>query len=257
MNTAPFFRFGTELQKFALSAKEDIQLSDFTNICAENVPLHMDPYLHIVVEDFFKPEVYALLSSEFQNVKKRGVSSEKNASKKQFHTFTIDYDGYVYTPQGTLDPKNPLSIFFSLEWNKFFSTIFGQFTTFETRFAFHHHPAGDRTGFVHHDFVDKPFHPDMRLPNGVIYNDAPSGNVQRRRIISLIFYLNNDEWREGDGGETGIYAADGKILLKKIPPKNNTLFAFHVSPRSMHAFQGNKTERNSFVQWFHLPPELL
>ncbi len=256
MHKALLFQFGTHMQKFALKSQEDITLSDFTNVRLQDIPLHTEPYLHVVIENFFKPEMYTALCKKFSEVKDRGLSDNTKSSDTQFHTFTIDYDGYVFNPAGTLDPQNPLRIFYSLAWNNFFSTLFGQFTTFETRFAFHHHPAGDRTGFVHHDFVDKPFSPTKRLANGVIYDKADSGNVPKRRIISLLYYLNNEEWHEGDGGETGIYTPE-KTLIAKVPPKNNTLFAFHISPRSMHAFQGNKKERNSFVQWFHLPPELL
>jgi hypothetical protein len=125
--------------------------------------------------------------------------------------------------------------------------------------AFHHHPPGDRTGFVHHDFADKQFLPESLLPNKVISGEVPKGDntITRRRIISILIYLNNPPWQEGDGGETGIYTAEKQTLLKKVPPINNTLFAFHISPKSMHAFQGNNKPRNSIVQWFHIPPEML
>ena len=257
MNSRAFFKFKTQLQKLALYSKEQIYLEDFTDLKIKDFSLVREPFPHIVIENFFKPDIYAALCQKFEIAKNKGFSEEKASPVNQFHAFTVEYDGYVYTPQGTLDPTNPLSLFFSLEWNNFFSKLFHQFSTFETTLAFHHHPIGNTTGFVHNDFVDMPFSPISKLPNGVIWKSSPKPDRKVRRTISILYYLNNPEWRQGDGGETGIYSADKKTLLKVVPPVNNTLFAFQTSPQSMHAFQGNKTERNSFVQWFHTPPELL
>jgi 2-oxoglutarate-Fe(II)-dependent oxygenase superfamily protein len=252
------FKLNTRIKKFSLSSQENIELTDFTNVSPKDVTVVTDPFPHFVVENFFKPEVYEALSQQFNDVKKRGLSKDKTDNRaQQFHAFDIDYDGYVYRPAGTIDPKDPLSVFYSLAWNGFFSKVFDQFTTFETMFAFHHHPAGDRTGFVHHDYSEKRFNSNSRLPNGVICGNKEPCDLVRRRIISILFYLNNDSWKLGDGGETGIYSADQKTLLKTVPPISNSLFAFQTSKRSMHAFQSNKTERNSFVQWFHIPSELL
>lgn len=252
-------RFFTKLVKFALAAKEDIQLSDFSDVRPQDIKVITEPFPHIVVDNFFKPAVYEALCKQFNEIKARGLSTEKRGDYTKFHAFDVDYDGYVCTPAPTLDPHNPRRLFYSLEWNAFFSKLFHQFTTFETSFAFHHHPPGDKTGFVHHDFVDRYFYPTPVLPNGVIAGerDMEPGTNARRRIISLLIYINNEEWQEGDGGETGIYAADKTTLLKTVPPINNRLFAFQTSPLSMHAFQTNKKDRNCLVQWFHVPPEML
>ena len=60
------------------------------------------------------------------------------------------------------------------------------------------------------------------------------------------------------GGETGIYLPDGKTLVAKIPPKNNLLFAFEISPLSYHAYLGSETmQRNSFIWWYHSHPSYL
>ncbi|OGC87994.1 hypothetical protein A2419_00815 [Candidatus Adlerbacteria bacterium RIFOXYC1_FULL_48_26] len=252
-------RLFTKLAKFALATKEDVQLSDFTDIRPKDIKVITEPFPHIVVDNFFKPEVYAALCEQFNEVKARGLSNEKRGEYKKFHAFDMDYDGYRYIPAPTLAPSNVQRIFYSLEWNAFFSKLFHQFTTFETSFVFHHHPSGDKTGFVHHDYVDRYFNPTFRLPNGVIVGekDKEPGTNARRRTISLLIYINNEEWHEGDGGETGIYVADKTTLLKTVPPVNNRLFAFQTSPVSMHAFQTNKKERNCIVQWFHTPPEML
>jgi hypothetical protein len=251
------FKLNTRIKKFALSSQEDMELENFTSVRAKDVAVINDPFPHLVIENFLKPEIYEALCQQFNEIKKRGLSRDKTDNREQFHAFDMNYDGYVYKPSGTVDPKNPLSLFYSLAWNSFFSKLFDQFTTFETTFAFHHHPAGDRTGFVHHDYSDKRFNSNSSLSNGMIWDNQEPCDLVRRRIISILFYLNNDVWKLGDGGETGIYSADQKKLLKTVPPINNSIFAFQTSQRSMHAFQGNKTERNSFVQWFHIPPDLI
>ena len=242
----------------SLATKEEVDLNDFTDVRIKDIKVESEPFPHIVVDNFFKPEAYQALCDQFNAIKERGLSKEKRADYDRFHAFDMDYDGYLYIPSPTLNSNQPLPLFYSLEWNNFFSKIFKQFTSFETSFAFHHHPAEDKTGFFHHDFTNKSFSTKLALPNGVIAREmGERGDVIRRRIISLLIYINNPEWHEGDGGETGIYSKDGKTLLKKVPPVNNRLFAFQTSPISMHAFQSNKKERNCVVQWFHIPPELL
>lgn len=257
MKSKALYRFIVQCQKMALATKEDVDIDDFITVRARDIVIEKEPFPHIVVDNFFKPEIYKALCEKFNEVKARGLSNEKRGEYSKFHAFDMDYDGYLYIPSATLEPTNPLRLFYSLEWNAFFSKVFKQFTTFETTFALHHHPAGDKTGFVHHDFSKKQFRKYSSLPNGVISTERDGNTEHRRRAISLLIYLNNEEWQEGDGGETGIYNKDGTQLLKKIPPVNNRLFAFQTSPVSMHAFQSNRKARNCMVQWFHIPFEPL
>ncbi len=257
MQSKTLFKIKTGIQKFALLSKEDIDLENFTDHKPKDIAVIKDPYPYIIVDDFFKPEVYQGLCEEFNKIKNKGFSESRKRNPNQFYRFDMDYDGYVFVPPPTLDKNNPLSFFFSLQWNRFMSHVFKQFTTFETRFAFHHHPVGDRTGFVHNDDVDMSFSSRMMLQNGVIYEEENPSDIKRRRILSILLYLNNDDWKEGDGGGTGIYAKDKKTLLKVVNPKNNRLFVFQTGPDSNHAFQTNKTPRSSLIQWFHVPPEML
>lgn len=261
MQSRRLLKFTTQCEKFILSAKEkqSLDIEDFTSVRHKDICVMTDPFPHVVIENFFKPDIYRGLVEQFARVQARGLIDEKKPNdKSRFHLFDIEYDGYVFTPPPVLHADNPLRIFYSLEWNHFFSKLFHQFTTFETSLSFHHHPKGDQTGFVHNDFVDKYFRQDIRLPNGVrpIVVDGKGGSP-RKRIIAILFYLNNDGWKEGDGGETGIYGADKMTLVKKVPPLNNSLLAFRVSQASMHAFQANLKERNSLVQWLHVPEEML
>lgn len=75
------------------------------------------------------------------------------------------------------------------------------------------------------------------------------------RAATMIFYLCNDGWEQGDGGETGIYSADCETedtVVKLIPPLNNSLFLFECSPHSYHRFVTNPGRtRNSIILWLH------
>ncbi len=45
------------------------------------------------------------------------------------------------------------------------------------------------------------------------------------RSVACLYYLNHRDWQPGDGGETAIYGEDKKTILRRIPPRDNTLFA--------------------------------
>ncbi len=249
--------------KRVAEAEEDLDLSLFLNKESLTPRTIAEPFPHVVIDNIFTLETYTSLEQIFQENFNKGLSQSITEMDK-FHPFDIEYDGYLLTPPPQHRNKTPLSVFYSVAWNMFFSRLFKQPTTFETSLAFHHHPPGDSTGFVHHDFVDKYFDIRARQPNMVIpFDTAPARAIpphlflREKRIISILFYLANPPWRSGDGGETGLYTTDQTTLAKSVAPVNNRLVAFHTSPRSFHAFQSNTLPRNCIVQWFHMPEEFL
>ena len=88
----------------------------------------------------------------------------------------------------------------------------------------------------------------------IIAEDKYDKDVMRRiRSIIGIFYLNNADWKFGDGGETGLYSArDNRKLSKAIAPVSNTLLMYEITPSSYHRFLKNHVnERNALLLWFH------
>ena len=243
------------IDKQRSALKENFPLNDCLQ--TPHIPLvELLPFPHIIADNFFQDEVYEKLLKHFQSVLNRGFSEEDDATK--FHPFLnlkgeYEYDGYVYVPRPEEEPA--LDIFFTPAWNLFFSKIFKQSTGWCTSLAYHHHPVGDQTGFVHHDNASRTFSPNDQLPNGVIFreNSNHAAAFKEMRAIALLYYLGDNPWKEGDGGETGIYRSKGESPIKLVAPKNNRLFAFEISPRSFHAFQENFAARSSIVQWFHAP----
>ena len=246
-------------EKKLAAAKEEINLDLF--IMNRHFLVEKEPIPHIIVDNFFTENVYKELVSYFTQCLDRGLVEEMDSDS--FHPFlnlkgAFAYDGYVHSLRYG-ENKVP-DILFSVEWNLLFSKIFNQQTDWCTQTAFHYHPSNNRTGFIHNDYASKKFMSSNKLPNGVIagevatYKKDDSRIYTSTRIISLLYYLNNDSWKEGDGGETGLYLTKEGSPVKLIEPVNNRLFAFQISPRSFHAFQKNLKPRSSIVQWFHIDP---
>ena len=241
--------------------KEDFPLRDYIQA---PIPLvELSPFPHIVIDNFFNKETYEKILKHFNSVLSRGFSEQDDPTR--FHLFLnlkgeYEYDGYLYVPQP--GEEQGIDIFFSMAWNLLFSKLFDQPTGWCTTVAYHHHPTGDRTGFVHHDYAKKTFSLNDRLPNGVVFHERSNESAisrkdasvfEERRGIALLYYLGDHVWKEGDGGETGLYLSKGESPIKLIAPKSNRLLAFRISLRSFHALQETFQPRSSIVQWFHIP----
>ena len=75
------------------------------------------------------------------------------------------------------------------------------------------------------------------------------------RAVAVLFYLGNEEWKPGHGGETALIAAADPNRPQPavyVPPLNNSMVVFECTPRSWHTFAGDNTAaRNSVVMWLH------
>ncbi len=243
--------------------EENLSLESYLKPHALQPNVIQEPFPHIVIDNFFHEGFVEKVSAYFNELLSKGLS-EDPLVRDRFHPFNEaqPYDGYVYAPSPSGD--EPLKLFFSVVWNQYFSKLFGKPTTFGTNLTFHHHPPGNRTGFIHSDYTSFLFPQQKILTNGVhVLQFKPTHihtplernfePLKQKRTIALLYYFNSPEWKEGDGGETGMYlSAEDKEPLKKIAPLDNRLFAFDISPNSLHAFQENLKERNCLVQWFHI-----
>ena len=246
------------IEKRRAALREDFPLRD--HIQAPIPSVELSPFPHIVADNFLKEETYEKLLKHFNSVRDRGFSEQDDPAR--FHPFLnlkgeYEYDGYVYVPRPEEEPA--LNMFFSLSWNLFLSKLFKKSTGWCTSLAYHYHPAGDRTGFVHHDHALHAFSPDDALANGVIFRTRGTASgvshdallLKEMRSIALLYYFGDNAWQEGDGGETGLYFSKGGMPVQLVEPKNNRLFAFEISHKSFHAFQRNGKPRSCIVQWLH------
>lgn len=223
-----------------------------------------DPFPHVRAERVFVDEVYRELASAFETILAgRELASwpEAHFSRNMpgFDASAVDFDERVGAP---------FDLFVSRPWHDLFARLFAVNANGCVSGALHHHAIGSRDGFVHNDlnpgwFVDACHDQDIVIPRSDLcaYRNGsmPGGaNVTPReavRAIVVIYYLNNAAWQVGDGGETGLYRAArdaGSHSVIAVPPLNNSLVAFEITPASFHSFRKNyRHARNSVIVWLH------
>lgn len=83
------------------------------------------------------------------------------------------------------------------------------------------------------------------------YHDATGLN----RRINAIIYLNKD-WKQGWGGEFGLYDKTGDVCLKEVPPLFNRLVVFDTHDFSYHGLPNplnfpEKNSRKSIILYYY------
>ena len=213
------------------------------------------PFKHCVVNDVFVDAVYRRISSAFEERLSRADGRATSYSS---------YDAKIWSFE-----EQDRSRLFPLLDHEFLSTAARALeleVTFEIDGAMHHHPPGSRTGWIYNDFNPGWF-PRAAAGDEVMLGDHSLCNyrtgkpvrpdispIQRMRRLTLIYYVNNKGWRDGDGGETGLYASQEQQVTApdlKVPPIDNNLMMFECSPHSFHSFLSTRRVRNSVILWLH------
>jgi 2OG-Fe(II) oxygenase superfamily len=222
------------------------------------------PFPHLVARNVFKLDFYRALERQIRGILAAGVS--ETPAPGRFSRNLPGYDAYALglAPQ----PADPTGLFFSRPWRQLLAGIWG---VSETPYVFvgaHHHSPGSRSGFIHNDFNPVWFPRSqggrIQTPNQDLCSYktgagslADDQKIEVVRGAALIFYLANDPWRPGDGGETGLYASSEAQIGQPAtawPPENNTLVSFECTPSSFHSFiANNRIARTSIIMWVHRP----
>ena len=171
-----------------------------------------------------------------------------------------------------IDPKNkhPFNFVYSLEWKNFISNIFPDIPITNNIMAeIQHNHIGSKDGWIHNDYDASHFVNDP-VNNGInpwyyqcpYRQEEPNENlITNVRSIAVIYYLNDQEnWKEGDGGETALFDEGRNIPLSdyimKTNPVPNRLFVYEINPFSFHSFLSNKKfERTTIMMWYHTSAE--
>jgi hypothetical protein len=226
-----------------------------------------DPYLHVVANEVFVPDVREALEAEFFRLLKPAPQSRGSAGTTPFTRNMSGYDasGIAFTPELT----GPFRLFISRAWHDLLASLFGVEATGDVNAALHHHVVGSANGRIHNDLNPGWFAgaasdssvnvSDHRLCNyhGGPTGEHPSGQSVREtvRAVAMIYYLANPPWAPGDGGETALYRHQGGPIGEPdviVPPLNNSLLAFECTPYSHHTFLSNRRSmRNSVILWLH------
>lgn len=216
------------------------------------------PFPYVVAEDVFVPEVAAELDEAVRKVM---------AGEDMKHMGWYDATSSSFSP----GIDWPLRLFTSPGWRALVSGVLGVETAPYVSASVHHHAIASKSGSPHND-LNPVYFAVVDPVDGIVTMDvgrvnAKSGEVRvpgtgvtrKVRAISLIYYIANDVWHPGDGGETGLYEHSGLPAWQPtvaVPPRNNSLVAFECTPNSYHCFISNRVaERNSITMWFHRSDE--
>jgi hypothetical protein len=223
------------------------------------------PYNHLIVEDLFdEGTAYALAAAcnDFARVgKPLGRVGE-------FGAFL--YDALNLTPTPEQVRQTPASVLASAEVRNLIVDVFDIHLDENIMLGVHRHEPPSKAGWTHTDFAIVSF-PNLppnigsqrvNLNVGCNYcddsRDRQPESLKSARAVACLYFTANEPWAPGMGGETGIYMPDGATLAYAVPPKNNLLLAFEISPLSFHTYEGSATlQRNSFIWWYHAPPGYL
>ncbi len=224
------------------------------------------PFLHIYAPEVFAPETYHRLSHAFEIIVHNTIAGTVDGLKMK--KTNPNYDALVLAMNRDLSSQ--FAPLFTEEWKNCLAEVFDLPLTTRIDAALHHVPRGGSSGWLHTDLCSGWFLPSNSAETLVFPDrsgcDYFTGAPRRQgvhpeefvRTVSMIYYLNNDGWIEGDGGETGLYSTSRSDVGpgKAVPPKSNTLVIFECSPHSFHRLIANPgRDRNSIVAWFHTTPE--
>jgi hypothetical protein len=238
--------------------------------------LRKEPFPHAFVDQVFVPEFAAELDAACAKVL---------AGERLRHFGWYDAHAWNFSEK----TSGPLRVFITPEWRDMVASVLGVKVTPHVAGGIHHHDIGSANGMVHSDYnpvyfpqVDEPAAGRKRPPAGA-RSRGPAGRgdlapvqlsqaglvgyttgvpekrgvkiVPVARAVAFLYYLGNEPWVRGDGGETGLYRRLSDPVDQPtvaIPPHNNTLVAFECTPSSFHSFVTNRRlERNCVIAWFH------
>lgn len=223
-----------------------------------------DPFPHYYACDVFKPDVHFAIERTIRDLVGCGYS-EKPARGRLSRSMP-GYDAYGYTPRDEDIPPS-LQVFFSRAWHDMLASVTGVPATGHIQAGLHHHRIGSASGTVHNDFAASWFaevpSAEGLIPSRAELCDFKTGKrfvegIPLRRVVraaSMIYFAGNGTWCDGDGGGTGLYRS-GKDPVDEpeavIPPVNNSLVLFEITPHSFHSFITNTAkERNSVITFLH------
>jgi 2OG-Fe(II) oxygenase superfamily len=221
------------------------------------------PFDYMTVCNAFDDEWVSAFSRDFETLIKKGKPIGKVGELEE-----VSYSAIGYTPTLSEFSNTCFNRLASVELKNVIAELFAAVLDENITMGLHRHEMPSRPGWKHSDFTIVSFPnvpPNLNFQRiytgdcGVDYaddsRDRQPNTIKTARAIACIYYIANSNWEEGMGGETGLYSQDGSQLLSTIPPKNNSLLVFEVSPTSYHCYLGsNRLCRSSVIWWYHAPP---
>jgi hypothetical protein len=221
------------------------------------------PFPHFVALDVFDRSYYREQVAAFGDLLARGLADRPDGMR--FCRSVSGYDAYVLGFRR--DIPAPFHIFLSRPWHDLIARVSGVTATGDLDGGFHHHVPNSSNGWCHSDlnpgwFAGQAASHDVNLSDASLCEYATGRptrtGIRPREVVrgaTMIFYLGDDGWSPGDGGETGLYGAPDQPVERPdavVPPVGNSLLIFECTPWSYHAFLSNtKRVRSSVILWVH------
>lgn len=223
------------------------------------------PFRHFRAKNVLTPPKLESISSKFREI--LSLSDADRHGPYRLARTTTRYDAEMLAMDETL--AKAFEPFFSDVWLKSLATFMGIEFLPQVDGGLHSSPKGSRSGWIHTDYCSAWFDESgqERIGQLVFPNrsrcDYFTGRAKVEearpkefvRAVTMIYYLCNDEWRVGDGGETALYGAakeTSRTATDEMSPVNNSLLLFECSPHSYHRFISNPIRRrNSIILWLH------
>lgn len=225
--------------------------------------LRASPFTHAVAQEVFSEAFYCDLKRALAGLLSRGFGSARETDRLARNM--PNSDAHAWNLPADVD--GPFGLFYSRAWHDTLAGLFGVAATGDVNAAVHYHQVGSANGSVHRDlgvawFSDQP-RADGINPMDLTRCSYTSGKTSAPdiaarevvRAITMIYYVGNPAWAQGDGGETGFYrAADDDVAAPAlaIAPLENSMIVFENTPASYHSFIRNRRHpRTSIILWLH------
>jgi hypothetical protein len=240
-------------------------MSNLSDLLANRTWLRRSwPFPHVTARNVFHPDVYAAIAAQLQGF--LNLSLSEKPDRGRFSRNIAGYDAYGIGFNPAI--PDPIAVFLSTDWRGMISSLFGIGVTPYIFAGAHHHTVGSKNGFIHNDFNPVWFPcatgEGVQVPNNEVcaYKTGEGSLIESEKVqvvrgVAVLFFLLNDGWRPGDGGELGLYSsAKSEVSEPALPcaPINNSLVAFECTPESFHTFLTNRRRpRTSIIMWVHRP----
>ena len=220
-----------------------------------NIKYFTHPYHHICIDNFLTQESYDKIIKSFPS----WISRSK--PYKDQPGATSNYNAIISGITVEDWKESGMDLFVSEDMKSFLSNIFNIKTNKYVSSAAHFHKAPSIDGWSHRDMDLCSFMPsdndEITSPKCHYTEDSvhkQPNTIKSVRAVVFLYYLNHPENLIGcNGGETAMYD-DYNNIIKKAKPLNNSLFAFEITPHSLHSYIGADFDRSCIVQWYHSDP---
>lgn len=225
---------------------------------------YSSPFRHWRVTGVLDAAAYRRVSASFNSILE--TTAGQRQGPYRLAQSTANYDALMLAVNA--DIALAFAPFFSEAWIRSLHRFLSIPELGRIDGALHSSPKGSRTGWIHSDLCSGWFNEDPSSTDWMLFADRShcdyfTGRRKTRlanpkeyvRAATMIYYLCNDDWKPGDGGETALYSASRqceRTSRELVPPINNTLLLFECSPHSYHRFLRNPgCTRNSIIFWLH------